>query len=170
MKKILYLFLSLSFIFTACKKEEGCTDAIATNFNADAEEDDNSCIYSVEGVWSPTSISGNSTQTVVVLGQTVESFDTTFTMTPEEANMEGPVEFTDNGQFITPEDTSTYVYSNNTITMTDDEGDVENFTCTVTKTTLEMTFTESEVTTEDYMGVEATVTENMEMTINATRQ
>ena len=47
MKKLLFLFLSVSFIFTACKKEEGCTDPIATNYNLDAEEDASSVHESV---------------------------------------------------------------------------------------------------------------------------
>ena len=53
MKKLLYLFLAVSFVFTACKKEEGCTDAIAANYNADAEEDDGSCVYCVDGCTDP---------------------------------------------------------------------------------------------------------------------
>ena len=40
MKKIIYLLLVVSFVFTACKKEQGCTDTMATNYNVDAEEDD----------------------------------------------------------------------------------------------------------------------------------
>ena len=51
MKKIIYLFLTVSLIFSSCKKEEGCKDAQATNYNADAEEDDGSCLYSAAGVW-----------------------------------------------------------------------------------------------------------------------
>lgn len=39
------LFLSLTVAFTACKKEEGCTDIFANNYDADAEEDDGSCTY-----------------------------------------------------------------------------------------------------------------------------
>jgi len=40
MKKILYTLLMIAFIFSSCQKEEGCTDAMATNYNIDAEEDD----------------------------------------------------------------------------------------------------------------------------------
>lgn len=47
MKKTLIL-LSVATIgaltFTSCKKK-GCTDATATNFNADAKKDDASCVY-----------------------------------------------------------------------------------------------------------------------------
>jgi len=52
MKKLLYLFLVLPLIFSSCKKEEGCIDSQATNYNADAEEDDGSCLYSLVGLWN----------------------------------------------------------------------------------------------------------------------
>ena len=52
MKKVLYLFLLLSFILFSCKKEEGCTDLIANNYTSDAELDDGSCQFGVVGgVW-----------------------------------------------------------------------------------------------------------------------
>ncbi|MDC0204281.1 hypothetical protein OAJ65_00635 [Flavobacteriales bacterium] len=73
MKKLLYLFLVVSFIFTACKKEEGCTDAIATNYNADAEENDGSCIYSIVGDWDCTTMTIDSTINFSYMGITIDS-------------------------------------------------------------------------------------------------
>jgi len=47
MKKLIYLFMAVSLVFTACKKEEekGCTDTNAINFDPNAEENDGSCLY-----------------------------------------------------------------------------------------------------------------------------
>ena len=62
MKKIIYFFLTVSLIFSSCKKEEdevvtptvinGCTDSDATNYSASATNDDGSCTYYITGIWS----------------------------------------------------------------------------------------------------------------------
>jgi hypothetical protein len=64
------LMMLSALIFTAsvlssCKKEEGCTDPNATNYNPDAKKDDNSCTYAqVEGTVTKSGIlTGNESWT-----------------------------------------------------------------------------------------------------------
>ncbi|MCB0402978.1 MAG: hypothetical protein KDD41_12900 [Flavobacteriales bacterium] len=49
MKKFTLIFMSMftlgAVTLTSCSKKEGCTDPVATNFDADAQKDDGSCIY-----------------------------------------------------------------------------------------------------------------------------
>lgn len=49
-------FVMLSTLTQSCSKEQGCTDSSASNYDADAEEDDNSCLY-------VSDTTGNSTNT-----------------------------------------------------------------------------------------------------------
>jgi hypothetical protein len=158
MKKLLYTLLAVSFIFTACKKEEGCTDAIATNYNADAEDDDNSCIYSIVGTWSPTSaaVIANVSMSDITL------LDTSYTMTPSDEDWDlTDIEFTADGQRIIDGESIPYSYSGNTLTITEDN-EIETHTCTVTSTDMVLIMNDTEV--EDGM----TITSNI--TLNLTRQ
>ncbi len=45
MLKQIIAIVATGFIVASCQKEEGCTDPAAANYNADAEKDDNSCMY-----------------------------------------------------------------------------------------------------------------------------
>ena len=158
MKKILYTLLAVSIIFTACKKEEGCTDAIATNYNADAEDDDNSCIYSIVGTWSPTSAAINYSASMggIIL------MDTSYTTTPADTSWEfTDVEFTADGQMIMDGESIPYSHSGNVLTITED-GETETNSCTVTSTDMVVILDDTEE--EDGM----TMTSNI--TINHTRQ
>lgn len=65
------LAFALCLAFVSCKKEEGCTDSTALNFNSDAEEDDGSCEYD-QSLQMPSSYSftdGNGNNTVGINGQ-----------------------------------------------------------------------------------------------------
>ena len=155
MKKLLYTFLAVSIIFAACKKEE---DEVVTPVAP-----------SIVGVWTPTSVSVTESMSVTVMGQIVDSFDTTFTEAPADIGMDGDVEFTADGNMYNDGDTNSYTYSGSTLTVTED-GETETNPCTITSTSLTIMFSETEIYTEDYMGQEATITESWDMTLNATRQ
>ena len=45
MKKLLFILLNLTLVFTSCKKEiDGCMDSSSSNYNPKATNDDGSCI------------------------------------------------------------------------------------------------------------------------------
>ena len=45
MRNTLFIIISIVLIYSACQKEEGCTNPQANNYNAHATIDDGSCIY-----------------------------------------------------------------------------------------------------------------------------
>ena len=160
MKKILYTLLAVTLVFSACKKEEentiaaptvlsGCMDEIATNYNANATSNDGSCIYGIVGVWTPTSVVQDSSQTVTINGEIIYEMDgelLTFsgsqTMTPEEADMQGNIEFTSDGKMLVDGDEMDYTYANNVLTITDEDTTME-LPCSVTSTDLTLTMEQS---------------------------
>lgn len=156
MKKLLYLCLAVAFIFTACKKEEGCTNSMATNYNADAEEDDGSCTYSIVGVWTPTSMALESSYTYYQNGILIYSMDTSYTSTSNDPDWEAStIEFTTNGDMKEDgEVIGTYTYSNNTLTMNEDGETTTMTSCTVTATTFTGTMSETDVYDDGQGGVE----------------
>lgn len=46
-RNLFFTMLAATLLLAACTKEQGCIDPVATNYNADAEEDDGSCIYEI---------------------------------------------------------------------------------------------------------------------------
>ena len=156
MNKVLYTLLAVSIIFAACKKEDDVVVVVPP--------------VSIVGTWTPTSLSGTSSMSATVMGQIVDEFDTTFTMTSTDPEWDfSNVEFTSDGQMISDGDTNSYSHSGNVLTITE-EGETETHSCTVTSTSLTVMFSDTETYTEDYMGQEATITESSDMTLNCTRQ
>ena len=175
MKNILYTLLSLSLIFSSCKKEDDSPSNTNNNNNT-----------SIVGVWTPTSVTIDSSMTTIIDGETVNELDgevmtysVTETMTPEEADITGNLEFTDNGLAIEDDDTSTYLYSNNVVTITDENGEINELTCSFTGSDiLELTMSLSMDTSYNepilmmlgYPEGNISISVNQSITINAIRQ
>ena len=144
MKKLLYTLLALSFIFTACKKEE---DEVVTPVAP-----------SIVGVWTPTSAAVN--YNVTMGGMML--MDTSYTMTPTDEEWDlTDVEFTADGQRIMDGESIPYSHSGNTLTITEDN-EIETHTCTVTSTDMVLIMNDTEV--EDGMIITS------DITLNLTRQ
>ena len=65
MKKIFLFFILIFFFFSACKKEEGCMDPTATNYNSEATLDSGDCNYAtITGCTDNTAINYLATATI----------------------------------------------------------------------------------------------------------
>jgi hypothetical protein len=71
-KNTILIATAMLFVLTGCKKEQGCKDPLATNYNADAEEDDGSCTYPAPYTVPTTYVftDDNNNSTVSYSGQT----------------------------------------------------------------------------------------------------
>ena len=58
------LFSCVVLALTTSCAEKGCTDPLATNYDADATENDNSCVFSITGCTDTMALNYNSLATV----------------------------------------------------------------------------------------------------------
>jgi len=161
-----YVLLAVSIVFSACKKEEedtiaattvlsGCTDAIATNYDATATSDDGSCTFGIVGGAWITDTEEMTMHAIVSMGGMV-FMDTTLTeIETNQDSMETVIQkFFNNGVFNAWDinnnlvDNGTWVQSGTTVTVTTDTAIVGEI-ISVTKTNLVHTVEGNETFTED---------------------
>lgn len=145
-------------------------ETIATNYNADAEEDDGSCTYSiVGGSWLTTSVQEVGSITATMMGLTV--FDSSWTNIQTDSLEPYKLKFNNGGtahSYLADgsiEETINWAQSGNQLTITDSD---TSFTLTVVSVNRSnATFAMYMSGTEDDDGV--IMTYNMQQTLNFTR-
>ena len=161
-----YVLLAVSIVFSACKKEEedtiaattvlsGCTDAIATNYDATATSDDGSCTFGIVGGAWITDTEEMTMHAIVSMGGMV-FMDTTLTeIETNQDSMETVIQkFWGNGDFNAWDnnnnlvDNGTWVQSGANVTVTTYTVIVGEI-ISVTKTNLVHTVEGNETFTED---------------------
>ena len=171
MKKIIYVLFAVSILFTACKKEEGCMDTIATNYNPDAEVDEGNCTYGIVGGSWITDSEVVDIHMVATMGGMVV-MDSTWTETEtNKDSMESVIQkFWDNGDFNSWDnnnnlvDSGTWEQSGTAVTLTTDTVMVAEI-IQVTKTNLEIQAVGSQIIND--MGIDFDI--NFIVTVDYTR-
>ena len=159
MRKLPLILLCLPLLFSSCKKEEGCTDPSATNYNIDAESDDGSCNFGIVGIWRADSVIIHvSYEELSITGQSLGFESYFYTSSPENLGISGDLQFTDDGiaiiEFVSNIDTGTYIISGNTFSHFESDGDLGAiFTYSSTKNHLILVRSMSE-SSYDYDGHE----------------
>lgn len=133
------ILLGLTVMISSCAKEKGCMDSTATNYSADAEEDDGSCVFpttaeKVVGTWTGT-----------MVFTTTEGSD----VSTESGAINITLSADGTGEFIESSSTDpfTWTSTDNTMTVTTDE-DVMPFNIT-TNTTTSQVWELTQTSTED---------------------
>ena len=168
-----YLLILCVFVLFSCKKEQGCTDQIAINFNSTGEEDDGSCNYQVTGgYWITQSSTQLGSITTSVSGTIVS--DSTFNYTETNADSLSPykLEFLENNTYTESDksnnivDSGTWSLNGNQLTL--NPGD------TIATLTVESIDRDNVIIstnlneTSSFMGI--TITYDVTLTINCVRQ
>lgn len=168
-----YLIILCLFVLFSCKKEKGCTDQIAINFNSTAEEDDGSCNYSVTGgYWITQSNTQLGSITTSVAGTIVSDSSFNYTETNPDSLSPYKLEFLENNTYTESDnsnnivDSGTWSLNGNQLTL--NPGD------TIATLTVESIDRDNVVIstnlneTSSFMGI--TITYDVTLTINSVRQ
>ena len=160
MKKIQFYLsaaiLGSGLLLGSCSKEQGCTNACAKNYNAEAEEDDGSCVY-------PT-ISENMVGTWAITGVTESVRDYEGVITTNNQYDSGTAIFNNDGtgSFITNGEVFyiTWTAANSAVSITvEDENEVYTVTTnTCTKQVWKATSTETVEGLTETFNTEVTLT------------
>ncbi len=162
MKKLtLFTIISIFSCITSCTKEEGCTDQTATNYNAEAEKDDSSCIHYSDliiGTWNGKTIevsvelSEEMTQAVITSAQmmSAEDFESEFGVAKPTTN-EGWLNLVQNTTTETEDITDmTIVFTETTMSISED-GDTESINCIISNDRI--TIVDEDGTLDEFDGL-----------------